>query len=268
MWTTLLVEDELQAREYVRALFGKIASPFRITGEAANGADALAFIREHNPDLVISDIVMPVMDGVELLQAVRAEGYDTRFVMLTCMSDFEFARNALEYGASSYILKLSMDADTLEQTLDKVAQELRLRGRLRKIERDLQGIAKHAAKPTDQPELNNVIDRILLHYDEPLSLASLAEWVSMDPSYLSDLFRKKTGVTLTNFLQNVRIESAKVMLTETAATIGEIAEKVGFANDNYFNKIFRKWTGSSPGDYRRGGNNVKKETEDDNQKSF
>ncbi|GAA3407439.1 helix-turn-helix domain-containing protein [Paenibacillus hodogayensis] len=260
MWTTLLVEDELQAREYVKALFGKIASPFRIAGEAANGSDALAYIRKHNPDLVISDIVMPVMDGVELLQAVRTEGFDTRFVMLTCMSDFEYARSALEHGATSYLLKLSMDAEALELTLDKVARELRLRGRLRKIERELQGIAKHAAEPTDHPELNAVIDRILQHYDEPLSLASLAEWVSMDPSYLSDLFRKKTSVTLTNFLQNVRIESAKVLLTETSATIGEIAERVGFANDNYFNKIFRKWTGVSPGDYRRNA--------DDNQKSF
>ena len=69
-------------------------------------------IRSNPPDLVLTDIVMPEMDGVELLRRTRVEGYASKFVMLTCMSEFEYVRQAMEYGASNYILKLSMSVNT------------------------------------------------------------------------------------------------------------------------------------------------------------
>ncbi|MFC0214062.1 response regulator [Paenibacillus chartarius] len=251
MWTVLLVEDEPQAREYVRAVFQKVTADFRVVGEANHGEEAIAFIREHEPDLVISDIVMPVMDGVELLQTAREEGFDCRFVMLTCMSDFEYARQAVEYGASGYLLKLSMDAVSLERTLSKVGQELRQRGKLRKIERYLSDVTEPSLQPTDHPTVNQVIALIQNHYRDNLSLSSLAEQVNIDSSYLSDLFRKKTGDTVTHYMQKVRVEAAKLLLLETDRTVSEIGEQVGFVNDNYFIKIFKKWTGATPSDFRR-----------------
>ena len=83
--------------------------PFEIVGEAEDGEEGLRMIRELRPDVVISDIDMPAMDGVRLFQAAREEGYECRFVMLTAMSEFEYARQAVEHGASGYLLKLSLD---------------------------------------------------------------------------------------------------------------------------------------------------------------
>src|SRR5690606_6641438 len=85
---------------------------------------ALQKIREHKPDLVITDIIMPMLNGVELLKAARHEGYASKFIVLSCMSDFEYVREAMEYGASNYILKLSMNVANLKEALEKVKDEL------------------------------------------------------------------------------------------------------------------------------------------------
>lgn len=124
MWKVLLVEDEVFVRESVREIIAWEELGFTVSGEAGNGAEALEIIREDTPDLVISDIVMPEMDGVELLRRTREEGFDSRFVMLTCMNDFENVRQAMEYGASNYILKLSMSVNSLRDTLRKISGEL------------------------------------------------------------------------------------------------------------------------------------------------
>lgn len=124
MWTVLLVEDEILVRESVKSIIPWEELGFTVIAEADEGAEALAKIREHQPDLVITDIIMPVMNGVELLKAARDEGYASKFIVLSCMSDFEYVREAMEYGASNYILKLSMNIASLKEALEKVKAEL------------------------------------------------------------------------------------------------------------------------------------------------
>ncbi|UKS28784.1 response regulator [Paenibacillus sp. HWE-109] len=122
----LIVEDEQFTRDMLREIIDWESAGLRLAGEAGNGLEALAFIREHKPDIVICDIIMPLMDGVELLQKVREEQIDSKFIMLSCANDFDYARQALEYGASNYILKLSLSAEKLQETLKKVRRELDL----------------------------------------------------------------------------------------------------------------------------------------------
>ncbi|WP_409344329.1 helix-turn-helix domain-containing protein [Paenibacillus sp. MBLB4367] len=124
MWNVLLVEDEVFVRRSLKKLIRWEEMGFTIAGEAGDGREALAMMRANAPDLVIADIVMPGMDGVELLKQAREEGLESSFVMLTCMNEFEYARQALEFGASAYMLKLSMNGSTLAETLAKVNREL------------------------------------------------------------------------------------------------------------------------------------------------
>jgi two-component system, response regulator YesN len=253
MRTVLLAEDEEQARGYVRKVLEKLNAGFSVVGEAENGEEALGMVRSLKPDLVITDIIMPEMDGVELLKAARREGFDGRFLMLTCMSDFEYARQALEFGASGYLLKLSMDPDSLRESLARIETELADRDRLRKLERVWSTLPQE--KPddglTDHPEINKVILKLREHYAEEFSLKQLAEVACMEASYLSDLFKKKTGLTLTQYHQRLRIEAAALMLRETSLPVTEIGERVGFSGDSYFIKIFKRWTGATPSDFRR-----------------
>lgn len=253
MRTVLLAEDEEQARGYVRKVLEKLNAGFSVVGEAGNGEEALRLVRSLKPDLVITDIVMPEMDGVELLKAARREGFDGRFLMLTCMSDFEYARQALEFGASGYLLKLSLDPEGLRENLARIETELSGRDRLRKLNRVWSTLPQNKQDDglTDHPEINKVIVKLREHYAEEFSLKQLAETACMDASYLSDLFKKKTGLTLTQYHQRLRVEAAAIMLRETALPVTEIGERAGFSGDSYFIKIFKRWTGTTPSEYRR-----------------
>ncbi|MDF2924495.1 MAG: two-component system response regulator [Paenibacillaceae bacterium] len=124
MWKVVLIEDELFVRNSIKQLVPWEELGFILIDEAGDGNTALDIIVKQRPDLVISDIIMPEMDGVMLLKSVRELGMNTKFIMLTCMSDFEYARAALELGATSYVLKLSMDINKLKDSLRKVSSEL------------------------------------------------------------------------------------------------------------------------------------------------
>ncbi len=249
MWRTLIVEDEGPARASIRKLFGKAGIPFEIVGEAGNGEEGMKLIRELRPDVVVSDIDMPVMDGVKLLQLARSEGYECRFVMLTAISEFEYARQAVEHGASGYLLKLSLDLQGIKQAMGKVEVELEKMEKLRKADKWFPDRAKD--EPTDHPEMNRIIAYIETNYAEDVTLKTLSEFIRMDASYVSDLFKKKTGSTLTHYIQNRRVQAARMLLEETDLTVSEIGRKVGFENDNYFIKIFKRWCGLTPSEYRK-----------------
>ncbi|MFD0712235.1 response regulator [Paenibacillus sp. GCM10027626] len=124
MWTILLVEDEVFVREAIRELLDWERHGFYVAGEAGNGHEALAAILELKPDVVIADIVMPGMDGIELLKETRKAGIRSRFIMLTAMSQFDYARDALQFGAFNYLLKLSLSDDILLENLARIKEEL------------------------------------------------------------------------------------------------------------------------------------------------
>ncbi|GGH28230.1 response regulator [Paenibacillus segetis] len=124
MWTILLVEDEAFVREAIRETVDWERHGFCVVGEAGNGKEALAAILEYKPDVVIADIVMPGMDGIELLKETRKAGIHSRFIMLTAMGHFDYARDALQYGAFNYLLKLSLNDEVLLENLARIKESL------------------------------------------------------------------------------------------------------------------------------------------------
>lgn len=519
MWKVLVVEDEPFVRRSLIRQTDWESMGFEVVAEAEDGQDALEMISVHRPDLVLADIVMPRMDGLELLKRAKASGYEGLFVMLTCMNEFEYARQALEYGASGYLLKLSVNRQSLKEMLDKTGRELERRLRQQSLA-DLQkrvseawqvyigrkpygaradaktdasrdnkrdtardiarstacgttpddagpaperfvhdtpyrhlmvsaalhgdapfdaaafvrqllpklppGAAVHdysayglttlfcwsmrplpepsvcgaspawpavctgwveagafpdvwyrllahvdrlwyrgragiyrlaphtcpsfphapafwkreielyqaledrqaetavrlirdlwsemeqrrtpmvtvketslrlarflhvpevpelktlaerilqsggheelfavmadaikrylrtgpavAAKMTDHPDINKIIRYIHAHYDENITLKSMSRLVAMDENYLSGLFGKKTGEPLIRYVQRTRVEAAKHFLLHTSLSVNEIGEKVGFVHPNYFFKVFKRWTRTTPSEFRK-----------------
>ncbi|SDE44785.1 Helix-turn-helix domain-containing protein [Paenibacillus sp. UNCCL117] len=289
MWTVLLVEDEVFVRESVRRIVDWHSLGFDVIGEAGNGEDALALIRQQRPDLVICDILMPKMNGVEVLKRVREDEIDSRFIMLSCLSDFEYVRQAMEYGASNYILKLSMNVQSLMDSLVKVDSELRKRhkhearqsasadgpgGKPSGYEEERLGTeagvvasdeSGAAATGPDGPaaglqaplpartghkEVDKLIRYMAENYRSIISLKTLAAQVAMDEKYISTLFKKKTGINVIHYLHQLRITEAKRRLEQSALPVSEIGLQVGYENDNYFIKIFKRFTGMTPNTYR------------------
>lgn len=319
MWTVMLVEDEVFVRESVKELISWEELGFTVVGESGHGGEALELILEKRPDLVLADIVMPGMDGLELLKKTRMAGLKTKFIMLTCMGEFEYVRQAMEYGASNYILKLSMSVNSLRETLGKLSAELagqagqvsvseakdlagiggrtedagKVKGESRieaeksawakgtaaheadvgrggaGLEHGFNGAAKEAgmedrdkgAGPpllaamhepvVSHPEIGKIIAHIGRHYDQDITVKSMSRFVMMGENYVSALFKKKTGYTLIHYLHGVRVEKAADYLRTTDLPVHEIGSRVGFANDNYFIKIFKRWTGCTPSQYRQ-----------------
>lgn len=256
MWKVLLVEDEVFVRESIKELIHWEDMGFTLAGEAGDGLEALHFIKADPPDLVITDIIMPVMDGIELLKETREAGYDCKFVMLTCLGEFEYVRQAMEYGASNYILKLSMSVNDLRETLQKIRRELeRSRAQTALAADHASGQRPNSHETvlprTSHPEINKILAYIEQNYDQDITVKSLSRYVIMGENYVSALFKKKTGKTLIHYLHEVRIRKAMELLEQTDLPVCEIGMKVGFVNDNYFIKIFKRIAGTTPSQYRQ-----------------
>ncbi|MCR2803879.1 response regulator [Paenibacillus soyae] len=260
MWKVLLVEDETFVRESVKEIIRWEEMGFSLCGEASNGEEALEIIKREPPDLVLCDIVMPKMDGLQLLKETRRAGIGSKFVMLTCIGDFESMRQAMEFGASNYILKLSMSVKDLRETLGKISAELTAVKPAAAYSTASEAALRQQPKLPDSgsaidrithPEVKKIIHYIERHYAEEITLASLARHVMMGENYVSALFKKKTGETLIHYLHRVRIEKAIDYLRSTDLPVNQIGHNVGFMNDNYFIKIFKRMTGTTPSQYRQ-----------------
>lgn len=257
MWKVLLVEDEFFVRESVKELIRWEELGFTLSGEAGDGVEALEKMKADTPDLVLTDIVMPRMDGIQLLKEAKEAGIRSKFIMLTCMGEFEYIRQAMEYGASNYILKLSMSVNDLRETLMKMNKELTA---LRGQEKGASASAGAETLPPDRampqtahPEVNKILDYIEQNYAQDITVKSLSQYVMMGENYVSALFKKKTGRNIIHYVHEVRIGHAKRLLKETELPVHEIGLRVGFANDNYFIKIFKRDTGITPSQYRHAG---------------
>ena len=124
MHKVILVDDENFFRRGLRSLIDWEACGFRVAGEAANGEDALALIDEVNPELVITDIRMPVLDGLELIkQVMQTEGYHPKFIIISGHSDFKYAQQAVRYGVHDFILK-PIDQEEIEETLQSLSHTI------------------------------------------------------------------------------------------------------------------------------------------------
>ncbi|MCM3724872.1 response regulator [Neobacillus cucumis] len=124
MHKVILVDDENFFRKGLRSLIDWNACGFEVAGEAANGEDALALIKEVNPELVITDIRMPVLDGLELIkQVMQKEGYHPNFIIISGYSDFKYAQQAVRYGVHDFILK-PIDQEEIEETLQSLSKTI------------------------------------------------------------------------------------------------------------------------------------------------
>ncbi|MFC4306918.1 response regulator transcription factor [Cohnella boryungensis] len=124
MYKVLIVDDEMIVRHAVKTLIQWEGSRFEYAGAAANGASALELVRENGVDIVITDIKMPEIDGLELIKRLTADGFDGEVLVLSNYNDFELVREALRCGAHDYMLKLTLKTDSFMATLEEMAAKL------------------------------------------------------------------------------------------------------------------------------------------------
>lgn len=253
MYRVMIVEDEVIVREWLKRRVNWEACGFVVCAEAGNGRDALAACERETPDLILTDLRMPVMDGITLLRTVREQNKRTRFLILTCLDEFSLVRQALELDVTSYILKLTSEPDEIEEKLLKAYEALK------EIDGDSAPVHE-ASRPEKKDEGQGINQRFSAartylekHYTENISLLQVADEVGVTPNYLGKMFLKYLGCTFTDELNRLRVEQAKRLLDDPSNRIYEVAEKTGFLNTTYFFRVFKKYEGCTPTEYRARG---------------
>lgn len=250
----ILVDDEERIRKGIEKLIGRSGYDVEVVGSFKNGREALDFALsqpEDAIDAVLTDIKMPIMDGLKLISRLRRERPQMIFVVVSVYNEFEFAKQAMRYGAIDYLVK-PIDLDELDRIL----------GRIAAMSGSFAGGAASsaAAEPAEasqetSDEANRLIEKVKTLLRENVkhdySLKELADQVYINPNYLSKLFRKVTGETITDYVIHLRVERAKKLLEyHPELHVFEISEHVGYPDPSYFNRLFKKVTGLTPKEYR------------------
>lgn len=334
MYHILVAEDEPWIRSSVVEMVSRIGEDKFTVSEATNGEEAWALIQELWPTILITDIMMPKLDGLSLIHKIHEQGIPMNFIIISGYDNFQYAQKAIRYGVTEYLLK-PVDMEQLEAALrrseasigkfndisqymsrfqqlvesfgeispqiaarkmtDIIEAVLKLKyinpaarmNLLRIFDWKLVGIMKEMALEQPVPSIpmeaedtviirhfnqladivivhvsrqmssnsNHIIKRVCeyidMHYKKDISLTEMAQFANMSISYFSAWFKRCTGRTLVQYIQEIRIEKAKQLLLETQLKNYEIAERVGFATQPYFIRVFKNSVGVSPNAFRK-----------------
>ena len=249
MYRILIVDDEFYIRDGLMS-FSWESLGFSPVHSAANAKEALEYIEKNDIDVLLTDIKMPAVDGIQLCSAVREKRPGCRLVLISDYKDFDYSKQALRIGVYDYILK-PIDIEELEETFKKLKRDLDEERRsvgdvIEEIEDDHQGEALGT-----NLAVQKAIAYIKRNYKENISLEFIADRVYLSPSYFCSQFKKETGRGFSDYMNEIRIKKAKLLLEEMNFKAYEIAEMVGYHSPKYFAGIFRRYTGMTALEYRK-----------------
>ena len=241
MIKVLVIDDEEKTRGLIKLLINKELG-INMICEATNGEEGIAVIKQKYPDIVITDIKMPIVDGLELTQKALAYNPDLIIIMISAYEEFEYAQRAIKLGVSDYLLKPIRKSE-LNEALEKAIMRVK--------ERRLKyGISEKES--ASRPVIQQVLEYVREHLsDQDLSLSTVAAHFFLNSSYLSRLFKREVGEPFIEYLTKARIERAIWYLENTDKKAYEIAELVGVVDATYFSKCFKKNRGMSIHDYKK-----------------
>jgi two-component system response regulator YesN len=254
LYQVMLVDDEIGALEEMAFYIEQVNLGFHVIAKAQGGEDALFYLEMVKPDLVITDIRMPVIDGLQLLTQMRTAGWRGRAAIISGYNDFAYAQQAIRLDVCEYLLKPVFPNDiygVLERTRAAFTADQAEKMQLRQeIEAELQNVDPPARDDLLPQYITDAKKYIEDHYAETITLSQVAKAAAVNPAYLSASFTRHCGVNFLEHLTQYRLARAKELLERTNLPIQEIAYQVGYPNIAYFNRIFRRATAQTPGAYR------------------
>jgi len=247
--TLLIVEDDDDVREY---LVGELRSYFEVI-ETTNGSEAWEQIHEHRPDIILSDVAMPLMNGFELTQRIKKDNglNDIPVVLLTAFNDDVKRERGFTVGADDYIQK----PFSVRTLVARLSQLLEQRDKLRNSYSNIEAtpVVAVVKDERDKKFLDTLEAWIYGHLsDVTLNVDELARSMGFGRSSFYRKVNALTGMTPNNYIRKIRMEKSKQMLEESNLTISEIAYKTGFNSAFYFSKCFKEYYGMPPSQFRNG----------------
>ena len=235
----LLADDEAAILEGYKLLFDWEKYQCGVVGTAMDGREAVEKARELKPDIVIMDINLPKLNGLEAIRAIQETApadHPIYMIVVTGYDEFSYCQEALRLRVSDFLLK-PIDFDAFGEVIEGL-------------------VKKVMENPNRQVVLSDTLKKIVDYVnknlsDEDMRLTLLAENMNMNPNYISQLFKKELGCGYHAYLNQVRVEKAKKYLRQTNEPISVVAELVGFSDYRIFTKIFKGIVGVTPSQFRK-----------------
>ncbi|SDC37757.1 two component transcriptional regulator, AraC family [Pelagirhabdus alkalitolerans] len=252
----LIVDDEPRTREGLKRTLDKYSEGQFNIMTLGNAHDAIDFLQQQTVHLLITDIRMPKMTGLSLLNVLKEQEIEPMVIVISAYSEFSYAQEALQLGVTDYLLKpigKQKLVESVEAALEKQEEQNKSKFMAKMVDDDLININAESSYSRSIKEAVHYIDE---YYDEELTLKEVAHHVHLNPSYLSTLFKEEIQLSFTEYLTRVRLQHAKQLLLTTDKNVTEIAETVGYNTPKYFNKVFKEQENMTPSAYRKANENA------------
>ena len=250
MIKVLIIDDEPMQRQGIVRLTPWEDFGAEVIGAAGSGMEGILLAREHRPDVLIVDIKMPGLSGLDVIARLREE-LDAEYIILSGYSEFEYAQQAIALGVCAYLLK-PLDDDELSSAMRLAADHIEERRfHLHDVGAADVGCAR-LNLPEEEPirgYLLHAVRHMEEHMAEPITVREVAEELGLSVSYLHKLFAR-CGTSFSSYLTDCRLRRASQMLRESDEKIYVIAAACGYQDTRYFSKIFQKHMGVKPTEYR------------------
>lgn len=269
----LIADDELFIRKGLLSLDWK-SIDIKVCGAAQDGSEALELARSQKPDILLSDIRMPIIDGISLAREVLSENPDCVVIFLSGYSDFHYAKAGFSIGVFDYILKPTSPEeifDCIQRAKSRILKWRSEKTSLHTMQEELKvhKLVDRYGKNHDNSNpgsriSDNIVNRIISYiesnYMYDISLLTLSEEIHLNSIYISRLLKKNTNYTFLEILTAVRMTKAAELLMKTDINISQISESVGINDQRYFSQIFKKIFNQTPRSFRNLSNvNIKKD---------
>lgn len=245
MYKMMIIDDEPIIRKGIKESIEWDNYGVEIVAEARNGKNALAKINKTQPDIIITDIRMPEMNGLQMAEELRKNNQETKIIVLSGYDKFEYAKRSISLNVAEYLLK-PFGAEELVNIILRLIKDI-------KKEKDGE---KHELNNQSQElsysqTINKAIKYVQNNYQEEITLDIIANKVFVTPNYFSRIFKEEVGENFTSWVNKYRIAQAKKLIKENnEMKFYQIAEAVGFNDYKYFSTIFKKCTEMTPSEYK------------------
>ena len=247
----LVVDDEYFERDVLAQIIIDRFSYEAQIRMASNGRQAVDVATLWGADIILMDIEMPVINGIEAARRILDNRPECKIIFVTAYSLFSYAQEAVKLGCSDYILK-PVDPKDVERAIRRAVAQAETQRQLKVMAPEIESLELTESEDKTAG-LMGTVKKYLSHnymlYD--ISLDSVSAILNINASYFSVIFKRAVGINFVDYLTNLRIQAAKELLADPLRSTSEVASMVGYESGNYFARAFKKKTGMTPTEFRR-----------------
>ena len=252
MYKVLVIEDEEIIRKGLILSIDFESVQCVIAGEASNGEEGVLKIREIKPDIVITDINMPLKNGIELLEETQNELYSA--IIISGYDEFAYAKQAIRFGVRDYLLK-PIDSDEMIEALKHAIQQIDMKRQYQHNLQEKQQMEHADVLDIKRSDLDgdqvvaNMISYIQKNYAHKIVMQDLCEELKYSEASLNRRFKQFTTYTFNEYLNRYRIQKSLELIREHEYYLYDIAQLCGYSDYKYFSSVFKKYAGVSPNEF-------------------